>query len=224
MRALLRYQAGIMLRSHRWVLPLIAYVLLISVAGVGQKQPLLSGLDWSAAILVPVVALLTRSMLIAEPEAARACVSAAAGPVRAQLAVLTAALGGGIVLALAGAGYEMITTGDVAQLISDHPGRFGSDLSAGLGTALICIFVGSAIGTLFNRPVIRHQTVALLTTISAMVLGLLSSVSPANAALRGEGAAIHAAAWPAGVPFLAAALLLAASWLVSVWLAARRSG
>ena len=141
--------------------------------------------------------------------------SAAAGPVRAQLAVLTAALGGGIVLALAGAGYEMITTGNVAQLIADHSGRLGSDLAAGLGTAVICIFVGLAIG---------HQTVALLSTISAMVLGLLSSVSPANAALRSDGAAIHAAAWSAGAPFLAAASLLAASWLVSVWLAARRSG
>jgi hypothetical protein len=84
--------------------------------------------------------------------------------------------------------------------------------------------VGSAIGALFNRPVIRHQTVALLSTISAVVLGLLSNVSPANAALRGDGAAIQAAPWPAGVPFLAAAALLVASWLISVGLAARRSG
>jgi hypothetical protein len=222
--ALLRYQAGIMLRSHRWVFPLIAYVLLISVAGVGQKQPLSSGLDWSAAMLVPVVALLTRSMLMAEPQEARACVAAAAGPVRAQLAVLIAALGGGVVLALAGTGYEMVTTGNVARLISAHPAQLGSSLAAGLGTALICIFVGSAIGALFNRPVIRHQTLALLSTISAVILGLLSSVSPANAALRGDGAAIRAAPWPTGVPFLAAAALLTVTWLVSVWLAARRSG
>lgn len=224
MRALLRYQAGILLRSHRWVFPLIAYVLLISVAGVGQNQPLISGLDWSAAMLVPVVALLTRSMLLAEPEAARACVAAATGPVRVQLAVLSAALGGGLVLALAGAGYEMVTTGNVGQLAARHPGQFASALAAGLGAALICIFVGSAIGALFNRPVIRHQTVALLSTISAVVLGLLSSVSPANAALRGEGAAIQAAAWPTGVPFLAAAALLTGSWLLSAWLAARRAG
>src|SRR5215472_7269463 len=106
MRALLRYQSGILFRSHRWVFPLIMYVLLINVAGVGQKQPLSSGLDWSAAMLVPVVALLTRSMLTAEPEASRACVAAAAGPGRAHLAVLVAALGGGAVLALAGTGYE----------------------------------------------------------------------------------------------------------------------
>jgi hypothetical protein len=224
MSALLRYQSGILFRSHRWVFPLIIYVLLISVAGVGRKQPLSSGLDWSSAILVPVVALLTRTMLTAEPEASRACVAAAAGPVRAHLAVLIAALGGGAVLALVGAGYEMVTTGNTGQLLVHHPGRLGSALAAGLGTALICIFVGSAIGALFNRPVIRHQAVALLSTISAVVLGLLSSVSPANAALRGDGAAIQSAAWPAGVPFVAAAVLLVLTWLVSAWLAARRSG
>jgi hypothetical protein len=34
MSALLRYQAGILFRSHRWIFPLILYVLLISVGGV----------------------------------------------------------------------------------------------------------------------------------------------------------------------------------------------
>ena len=199
-------------------------MLLISVAGVGQKEPLSTGLDWSAAMLVPVVALLTRSMLLAEPEAARACVAAAAGPVRARLAVLCAALAGRGILALAGAGYEMITMGNVVHLAASHPGQLMSTLAAGLGKAMICVFVGSAVGALCNRPVIRHQTVALLSTIAAIVLGLLSSFSPANAALQGDGAAIQSAAWPAGVPFLVAVVLLALSWLLSTWLAARRSG
>jgi len=68
MRALLRYQFAVLFRSHRWVFPLVIFVLLISVGGVGQTQPVSSGLDWAAAILVPVVALLTRSMLTAEPD------------------------------------------------------------------------------------------------------------------------------------------------------------
>jgi hypothetical protein len=220
--ALLRYQAAILFRSHRWVFPLISYVLLISVAGVGQKQPLSDGLDWSAAMLLPVVALLTRSMLTAEPRAARECVAAAAGPGRAQLAVLTAALAGGVLLALAGAGYEMVTTGDVAALAARHPGLLASMLGAGLGKAVICVFVGSAVGTVCNPPVIRHQSVALLATIAAVVVALVSSVSPASAALRGSGAAIQSASWPAGVPLLVAAALLAMSWLVSARLAARR--
>jgi hypothetical protein len=223
-RALLRYQAGVLFRSHRWVFPLVLFVLLISVAGVGNKQPLATGLDWSAAVLVPVVALLTRSMLTAEPDEARACVAAATGPVRTHLSVLITALAGGIILAVVGIGYEIFTSGNVAHLWSGHPGQLVTTLGAGLGKALICIFVGSAVAALCNRPVIRHQTIALLSTVAAVVVGLLSSVSPANAALRGNGAAIQAPAWPAGVPLLAAAALLGAAWLVSAWLAARRSG
>jgi hypothetical protein len=223
MRALLRYQFAVLFRSHRWVFPLVTFVLLISVGGVGQTQPLSTGLDWAAAILVPVVALLTRSMLTAEPEAARACVSAAAGPVRAHLAVLSTALVGGAALALIAAGYEMVTSGGL-RFLHSHPGLAMSSLAAGLGKALICIFVGSAVGALCNRPVIRHQTVALLSTIAAVVVGLLSSVSPANAALSGNGAAVQSAAWPVGVPFLAAASLVVLAWVLSAWLAARRSG
>ena len=84
--ALLRYQTAILLRSHRWIFPLIAYGLLIAVGAAGSSS-LAETLDWSGAMLVPVVAFLTRAMLTAEPDAARACVCAAAGgPVRAQLA------------------------------------------------------------------------------------------------------------------------------------------
>jgi hypothetical protein len=223
--ALLRYQAGILLRSHRWVFPLITYGVLISVGGIGQAQTLGDGLDWSAAMLVPVVALLTRSMLTAEPGAARACVAAAVGPRRAQLAVLLTALAGGLVLALAGAGYELLTSATwVSRTFRSDSGLVVRDLGDGLVTALVCVCVGSAIGTLCNAPVIRHQTVALLSTIAAVVLGLVSSISPASAALRGSGATVQAANWPTGVPLLAAVILLAVSWLVSALLAARRPG
>jgi hypothetical protein len=224
MSALLRYQAGILFRSHRWVFPLILYVLLISVGGVGGTEPLGDGLDWSAAMLLPAVALLTRSMLTAEPDAARACVAAAAGPVRAQLAVLITALAGGVVLALAGAGYELVTDAGVAKLAGAHPGLLATTVAAGLGKALICAFVGSTVGTFFNPPVIRHPAVALLATIGAVVVGLVSSVSPASAALRGSGAAVQSGGWPTGAPFGVAVALLAISWLVSARLAARRSG
>jgi hypothetical protein len=214
--ALLRYQSANLLRSHRWIFPLIAYALLISVGGAGSgRQALADGLDWSAAILVPVVALLTRSMLTAEPAAARACVSAARGPARAQLATLITAFAAGALLGLAGAAYEL--------LISGHKTALAIPLAAGLGKALVCALVGSAVGTLFNPPLIRHPAVALLSTIAAGVVALVSSVSPASAALRRNGAAVQSAAWPAGVPLLAAFALVAVSWAVSCWLAGRRS-
>ncbi len=217
MIALLRYQTANLFRSHRWIFPLITYALLISVGG-GAAGPRAfdDGLDWSAAILVPVVALLTRSMLTAEPPAARACVSAARGPGRAQLAALMTAFAGGVVLGLAGAGYELATTGD-------HP-RLVGPLAAGLVKALVCVLVGSAVGTLFNPPLIRHAAAALLATIAAVVIALVSSVSPASAALRGNGATMQVRAWPAGLPLVVALALAAGSWAASCWLAGRRAG
>ena len=216
MIALVRYQAANLFRSHRWIFPLIAYALLISVGGAGSgKQALADGLDWSAAILVPVVALLTRSLLTAEPAEARACVSAASAPWRAQLAALITAFAGGAVLGLAGAGYELVTSGHQTGLLVP--------LGVGLGKALVCLLVGSAVGTLFNPPLIRHAAAALLATIAAVVVALVSTVSPASAALRGNGATIQTPAWPAGLPLLAAFAIAALSWAVSCWLAGRRA-
>jgi len=227
--ALLRYQTANLFRSHRWILPLMVYALLISVGGAGsgeeagsgqavahlRAQALASGLDWSAAIVLVVTALLTRSMLTAEPGAARACVAAARGPGRAQLGTLLTSFAGGAILGVAGAGYELVTMGHKTALLVPF--------FDGLGKVLVCAFVGSAIGTLFNPPVIRHQAAALLSTIAAVVVALVSSVSPANAAIHGNGAAIQSAAWPAGVPLAAAFALVAVSWMVSCWLAGRRS-
>jgi hypothetical protein len=214
--AVMRYQAVNLFRSHRWIFPVITYALLLFVGGTGSgRRALIDGLAWSAALLVPVVALLTRSMLTAEPAAARACVAAARGPGRAQLATLLTAFAAGAVLGLAGAAYELVTVGHKTTLLTP--------LVSGLGQALACALVGAAVGTLFNRPLIRHPAAALLATIAAVVAALVSSVSPANAALRGGDAAIQARAWPAGVPLLAAFALAVASWTVSCWLAGRRA-
>jgi len=213
--ALLRYQNGVLFRSHRWILPLIGYALLLAVGGAGSgAQSLVNGLDWSAAILVPAVAVLTRSLVTAEPGAARACVAVASGPAKAQLATLVMAFTAGAVLGLAGAGYEALTSGHQAGLLVP--------LLTGLGTALICALVGSAVGALFNPPVIRHPAAALLCTIAAVVLAWVARISPANAALRGGSASQYSAAWPAGLPLAAALVLVAAAWTASCWLAGRR--
>lgn len=227
MIALLRYQAAILLRSHRWVLPLIAYGMLILV-GFAANTPLAEGMDWSAAMLLPLVALLTRSMLTAEPDAARACVAAAAGPIRAQLAALVTALGAGAVLAAAGACFEVVTDQSVAKhplpgvvskisATAAHP----QILVAGLGTAVVCLLVGSAAGALCNPPLLRHPGLAILSTLAAVVFALASDISPASAALAGYGAG-RAPHWPGGVPLLAAGCLLAITWTASVLAAARR--
>jgi hypothetical protein len=230
--ALLRYQAAILLRSHRWIFPLIAYGLLIAVGAAGSSS-LAETLDWSAAILVPVVAFLTRAMLTAEPDAARACVAAAAGTVKAQLAALLVALGGGALLGLAGVCYGLLSAqsatktpqgGLIAKLsgVAGHPGI----VAAGLLTTLVCLLVGSAVGALFNPPLLRHPGAAMLATLAAAIFGLASDVSPAGAALRFTGPAQSAgplaAHWPGSFPVAAAVVLTAVTWGASVFAATRR--
>jgi hypothetical protein len=232
MIALLRYQAAILLRSHRWIFPLIAYGLLVAVGDEGST-PLPEGLDWSAAVLVPVVALLTRSMLTAEPDAARAVVAAAAGPARAQLAALATALGGGAILGLGGAAFEVLASQSVATqpasgLLAKVMAVMADSavLAAGLAIALVCLLVGSAVGALCNPPLLRHPATSLLSTLAVVVLALVAGISPAAAALRYTGPAASGAAaaphWPGIVPLVAAAGLLAVTWAASALVATHR--
>ena len=231
MTALLRYQAALLLRSNRWIFPLIAYGALIAV-GAAASTPLAEGLDWSAAMLVPAVAFITRSMLVAEPDASRAVVAAAAGPadgpVRAQLAALAAALGGGGLLGIIGAVFTVLTSeagpqpqSGVTDRITatiDHPAIF----LAGLVTAVVCLFVGAAVGTLCNPPLLRHPGAAALATLAVVIVALAANVSPANAALRSDIASNTAARWPSAVSLIAATALLLITWTASALAAARR--
>jgi hypothetical protein len=217
--ALTRYQIAILRRSHRWVAPLLGYAVLVTFIGDAGSEPLSQGLDWSAAMLLPVAGWLTRSALTAEPPAARACTAAAGGPRRAQLAALAAAAAGGVVLALGGGAYELATChwprgGGIAVL-----GAVGG----GLAVAVVCLAVGSAAGALCSPPVIRGRGAGLLGLTGAVIAALLAGVSPANAALRQTGPEPHAA-WLTGLPVVVAVALAAGSWSVSAVLAARRGG
>ncbi|MBD0669590.1 condensation domain-containing protein [Streptomyces sp. CBMA156] len=89
--ALTRYHLELLLRSHAWLPPFLAYALLM-VVGVAAGDPLLGSLGLGAGALLPVSAWYVRSVLGAEPPASRACLVAAAGPVRVHLGALLAAL------------------------------------------------------------------------------------------------------------------------------------
>ena len=229
MIALTRYQLSLLLRSHRWIPPAVLYVL--GVAGLGgaalpHGAGLTQGLAWSALILVPVEAWLTRSMLTAEPAAARACVAAAGGPRRAQVAALIAALLVGAAFGLLGVAWEAFSLG-LPRLPATNAIRTGAafaDLGGGLAAALICLLVGSAIAALLNPPVVRRPAAGMLGTTGAVVLALAWNASPANAAVRSVGYGSQEKAWPAGVALLAAVVLLALAWAISAQVAARRDG
>ena len=100
----------------------------------------------------------------------------------------------------------------------DHPAIF----LAGLATAVVCLFVGAAAGTLCNPPLLRHPGAAALATLAVVIVALAANVSPANAALRSDIASTTAARWPSAVSLIAAAVLLAITWTASALAAARR--
>jgi len=227
--ALTRYQLSLLFRSHRWIAPAVLFAL--GVFGLGgavlpRGAALGQGLAWSALILVPVEAWLTRSMLTAEPAAARACVAAAGGPRRTQVAALIAPTVVGAAFGLVGIVWQVYRLG-VPRSVGANAIRVGklfSDLGGGLAAGLICLLVGSAVAVLLNPPVIRRPATAVLGTTGAVVLALAWNGSPANAAVRSIGYAGQERTWPAGVAMVAALGLVLAAWAISTQVAARRDG
>jgi len=229
MIALARYQLSLLLRSYRWIPPSVLFVL--GVVGLGgatlpNGAGLSEGLAWSALMLVPVEAWLTRSMLTAEPPAARACVAAAGGPRRAQLAALIAAAVVGAALGLLGVVWQLLSVGVPRSALSNGivAGTLVADVGGGLAAGLICLLVGSAVAALLNPPVVRRPAVAMLATTGAVVLALAWNGSPANAAVRGIGYAAQEHSWPTGVALISAVALVVVAWVISVQIAARRDG
>ncbi len=229
MIALARYQLSLLLRSHRWIPPAVLFV--VAVIGLGgatlpHGAGLSQGLAWSALMLVPVEAWLTRTMLTAEPPAARACVAAAGGPRRAQLAALMAAAAIGVVLGLIGVVWELVSLGVPRSGVTNtiETGKLLSALGGGLAAGLICLLVGSSVAALFNPPLVRRPAPAMLCTTAAVVLALAWNGSPANAAVRSVGYGAEEHTWPAGVALATALALAVAAWVISAQVAARRDG
>jgi hypothetical protein len=172
-------------------------------------------------------------MLAAEPDAARACVAAAAGgPARAQVATLVVPLGGGALLGLAGVAFDVLTAEAAAPsgsggLLTKLAGAAAHPaiVAGGLLIALVCLLVGSAAGALCNPPLLRHPAAAMLSTLAAIIVALAADVSPASAAIShttASPAGPLTAHWPGAMPLTGAACLLAVAWGISVVAATRR--
>ncbi|GHI02386.1 ABC transporter [Streptomyces cellostaticus] len=222
MTALLRYQADLLLRSQRWLPPVILYAAFLAI-GVQSGQPVLDSLGYAAAGLLPVAAWLVRICVTNEPDAARACVAAARGPARAHLACLLTAL-------LASALLGVVTT-LVVTLVSDPvsnghrvhvpPLRAGA---AGLLAALVCALLGSAVGALTNRPLLRSPGRAVPAMLLAALLSAVLAGSPAQAAVGGLVTGSQSGRVPVPLlPLAGAALVTAGAFAAACALTSRRS-
>lgn len=183
MKALLGYQTELLVRSQRWLPPLVLFAACLAI-GVQWGQPVLDGLGYTAAALLPVTAWLVRICVGAEPPAARHCSAAAVGPGRVHLAsVLTAfltacVLGAAATLYAVAVSEPFSSEGHVAVPVRPATG-------AGLLADLACALLGTAVGVLCNRPLLRSAGWAVPSATLGALLVLVAAGSPANAAVSG---------------------------------------
>ncbi|WP_435973490.1 ABC transporter [Streptomyces sp. Qhu_M48] len=203
MKALLRYRTGLLLRSQRWLAPLLLYAAFLGV-GVNVGEPVLGALGFTAAALLPVTAWTVRICLTQEPPAARNVIAAAAGRERAHLAALVT---GAALPALVGAVAVLAVTAT-----GDRRGVTAvAATTTGLLAALACCLTGAAVGALTGRPFVRAPGWSLAALVLGSLLALVTTGSPAKHAMTALISGARTAT--ADPPWLACAgaLLLAAA-------------
>ncbi|MCX4844455.1 ABC transporter [Streptomyces sp. NBC_00893] len=183
MTALLRYQTALLVRSQRWLAPVLLYAAFIGV-GVQQGQPVLDSLGYAAAGLLPVTAWLVQLCVDQEPPAARTVVAAATGPARAHLAALLAGLG---CAGLLGTAATLIVLLISKPASADNSVRVPL-LSAGIAGLLAvacCVLLGAVIGALCTRPLLHRRGWSVAATVFLALPALVIGGSPANTAVTG---------------------------------------
>lgn len=222
MTALLRYQTALLLRSQRWLPPFLLYAVFLAV-GVQGGEPILDSLGYACAALLPVAAWLVRICVTNEPSAARSCVSAAVGPGRAHLAPLLVAL---LAAALLGTLVTVAVTLISAPTTADHQTavpRLPAGV-AGLLAAWVCALLGTAVGALTNRPLLRTTGRAVPAMLLAALLSVVMTGSPAQAAVSGLVTGSRSGTVPLPLlPLAGAALFTAAAIASACALSSRRS-
>ncbi|MFJ2773832.1 ABC transporter [Streptomyces sp. NPDC087300] len=223
MNALLHYQLSLLARSQRWLAPVILYAVFLAV-GVQGGQPILDSLAYAAAALLPVAAWLVRICATNEPPAARSCTAAAAGPGRAHLASLLAAL---LTAAALGAFAVLVVTAisDASSTDARHAVPRLPSAAAGLLAMLVSAFVGTAVGALTNWPVLRSAGRAVPALLLLALLALVTTGSPAKSVLTDltAGSRDGVVPVPVGALAVAGAAAAAAVW-VACALSSRRGG
>ncbi|MFD7913512.1 ABC transporter [Streptomyces sp. NPDC059752] len=214
MTALLRYQGALLLRSQRWLAPLITYAAFVAV-GIRPGDPVLDSLGFAAAGLVPTAAWLVRICVTVEPDAARDCTAAAAGPVRVHAAALLTASAGALLAGSAAAAVALLT----GERAGADP---GAAALAGALAVTACALTGAAVGALCSRPLLRRRGHAVLAGTLGSLLALVLAVSPARGAVSALVTAGRSGPVPLPLTALAGALLLAAGAGTTASLAAAR--
>ncbi|WP_434598593.1 ABC transporter [Streptomyces sp. A5-4] len=219
--ALLRYQTALLMRSQRWLAPVLLYAAFLAV-GVQSGQPVLDSLGYAAAVLLPAGAWLARVCVTNEPDAARHCAAAATSPARVHLSSLLAAL---LCTAALGVLGTVLVTAISRAVSSDNKVLIPLLPAAGAGllAALTCALIGTAVGALCTWPLLRGTGWSLAATALGALLTLVVTGSPAHAAVSGLVTGSHTGVVHTPVlPLVAAAVIAGGAAAVAGALSSRR--
>ncbi|MEV1023779.1 ABC transporter [Streptomyces sp. NPDC050264] len=212
--ALLTYQSALLLRSQRWVAPVVLYAAFLGI-GVQAGQPVLDSLGYAAAALLPVSAWLVRICVSNEPPAARSCTAAATAPWRAHLtSLVTAFLAATVFVALISDGASTDHKVEVPVLPA---------AGAGLLAMLVCALAGAAAGAVTAWPVVRGTGLGVAGMLLCALFALVTPGSPARWAVTDLITGSREGRIPAPLlPLAAAAVLAAACATAACALSSRR--
>ncbi|OJF15572.1 hypothetical protein [Couchioplanes caeruleus] len=182
MIALTRMRLAGFLRGGRVLAPLMAGLAVLGILHGGGQSSAASAYGYSAAVLFPVFAWLTKVVLDTEPDVQRRLARVAVGPVREAFAGALAAVLAGLVFCAA----ALVVPPALGALRGPDPGTGEPSTAVGVGLGIVAhllsLAAGVGLGALASRAVTRTiragVTVLAVGVVLGVVLGLQGSVAP----------------------------------------------
>jgi hypothetical protein len=178
--ALLRYLTADVLRSQRWVPPVLCFLIAISVGDAGGGSALSCYGTTSAAMLAIALWLTMVVTGSEDPVQTAITVVTVGGPTRVRLAKIATAYLACLPLVLFAVGWPLLVGGHAANV---------SAVAAGLVAHLVTALTGVGFGALLSRQVLRHTAWAVLFGVGICVAELaIPDCPPARQLLTALGA------------------------------------
>jgi len=213
--ALCFYQLADLLRSQRWVAPLLAYTLLLAAFYASDAGPAVPAFGVTAVALLPVSAWLTRVVLSVEDDAARQVTAATAGgQLRVQTALLVSAVGTAAPLVVLAVGWASVAN---AGNVTGWRAYLG-----GLAIHAVLALCGVGLGAVLSRPLVRAPGTAALAIVGVVVGALIVPWSPVAGLLRVLETDPHSRFAARLSPSVVAVLIIATTCCALSLIAARR--
>lgn len=166
MIALVRYSAADVLRSQRWVAPVLTFLAVEAVIAAGNGTVLPTYAVSAVALLFMTTWITVVTLNVEDPIQETVTAVAAGGRTAPRLAKMVVAYGFGAALAVVALVVPPVVSTDSVTI--GHAG-------AGLGALLLSILAGVAIGALCSRPIVSRTAWAV---IAGLTLCLVDALVP----------------------------------------------